>query len=236
MGLHRFYWVPRGFEAGRGAYVRYPAEELYAVHCLESHRGKAVLVGEDLGTVPPSVRPAMEKHNIHRLFVSQYELKPWKDAAVTPPYPGSVAGLNTHDMPPFSAFWRGLDIEDRVQMGLMDETAATWEAEQRAKVREAVIQTLRQAGRLGDDDDEPLVLRACLEQLAAGEPLAVMVNIEDLWQETEPQNRPGTTWDKMPNWQVRAAHPVEEFDSLPGLRDTLEALNRVVRGDESGLN
>ena len=36
----------------RGVYVRYPAEELYAIVLVEAHRRGAVVVGEDLGTVP----------------------------------------------------------------------------------------------------------------------------------------------------------------------------------------
>ena len=62
-----------------------------------------------------------------------------------------------------------------------------------------------------------------------GEPLFVMTNLEDLWLSTKPQNRPGTTWTQQPNWQTKAAHPLEELDELPGLRETLRALNEAVQ-------
>ena len=57
MGLHRLYWIPRGFPATQGAYVSYPADELYALLSLESHRNQTALVGENLGTVPRKSMP-----------------------------------------------------------------------------------------------------------------------------------------------------------------------------------
>ena len=48
MGLHRLYWVPKGLGAKNGAYVRYNSEAMYAVFNLESHKHKALIIGEDL--------------------------------------------------------------------------------------------------------------------------------------------------------------------------------------------
>ena len=69
MGLHRLFWVPKGCSPSEGAYVRYPAEELYAILSLESHRHSSALVGENLGTVPSAVNRAMGRHNIQRMYV-----------------------------------------------------------------------------------------------------------------------------------------------------------------------
>ncbi|MFQ5791616.1 MAG: 4-alpha-glucanotransferase, partial [Acidobacteriota bacterium] len=69
MSLHRLFWIPRGGEVSDGAYVRRPAEELYAILTLESHRNKTLIVGEDLGTVPRAVRQAMARHRIFRSYV-----------------------------------------------------------------------------------------------------------------------------------------------------------------------
>ena len=38
MGLHRLFWIPQGREATEGTYVKYHAEEFYAILNLESHR------------------------------------------------------------------------------------------------------------------------------------------------------------------------------------------------------
>ena len=78
--------------------------------------------------------------------------------------------------------------------------------------------------------DPKWVLRACLTHMAQyGEPLFVLTNLEDLWLTNEPQNRPGTTWMQKPNWQTKALHALEAFDAVPGLRDTLGALDQAVR-------
>jgi 4-alpha-glucanotransferase len=99
MGLYRRFWVPDGMAATEGVYVRQPAQELTAVIALESHRSRCAIVGEDLGTVEPAVRVDMSLRNMRGMFVAQFDL----DGEVPV---GSVASLNTHDMPPFAAFWQ----------------------------------------------------------------------------------------------------------------------------------
>src|SRR6478735_6132556 len=56
MGLFRQYWA---LPDRPGAYVHFPAEELLAIVGVEAHRAGAFVIGEDLGTVPDYVPPAM---------------------------------------------------------------------------------------------------------------------------------------------------------------------------------
>ncbi len=107
MGLHRQFWIPDGFKPADGVYVRYPSEELYALICEESVRHRAVIVGEDLGTVPPEVRPTMRRHRLQRSYVLQFKMNPHGRGRPPPPPSDSLASLNTHDIPPFAAFWKG---------------------------------------------------------------------------------------------------------------------------------
>src|SRR5678816_2341650 len=74
MGLHRLYWIPNELTGDKGVYVEYPAEEMWAILSLESHRYKAGIVGENLGTVPPQVNDAMRRHDIRQMYVVQYEI------------------------------------------------------------------------------------------------------------------------------------------------------------------
>jgi 4-alpha-glucanotransferase len=206
--------------------VRYPEHELYAIYCLESVRQQTMLVGEDLGTVPPAVRPAMAQHNIHRLYVGQYEIQPNYERPFSPAAAGAIASMNTHDMPTFTAFWKDLDLDDRLAMGTLDDATNMQERERRQHIRQAVMQFLEKIGFLGEETSIPAILRGCLQMLAATDSDVVLANLEDLWQATEPQNVPGT-WRERPNWQHKAAHNLEEFDSLLDIRDTLAALNRA---------
>ncbi len=225
MGLHRLYWIPPGLDARSGVYVRYPADELYAILTLESVRSGCAVVGENLGTVPPEVNPTLARHGILGMYVLQFELRP--DGWPRPPNPGSVASLNTHDTPTFAGFWSGHDIADRVDLGLLNEAGVAAEREFRAEVRASTEAFLRQAGLLGPDEAGPAaVLRALLRFLGRSPADLVLVNLEDLWLEERPQNVPGTSWQR-PNWRRKARYPLEEFTRMPPVVETLAELNEI---------
>ncbi len=233
MGLHRFFCVPRGMTAREGTYVRYPAEEMYAILSLESHRHGVRLVGEDLGTVPSYVRPAMAKHGLSRMSVVQFGLSPDPAHALTAVPPGSLGCLNTHDMPPFASFWEGRDIEDRLALGLLDEKGSREERSIRFQVKEALAAFLRRQGwlkRSGSGTEE--VLAACLSFLAGSRAGVVIVNLEDLYLETNPQNVPGTSKER-PNWLRKARHGLEEIREMPQVIRILREVDRLRKGKKA---
>ena len=201
MGLHRLFWVPRGFSAADGVYVTYPADELYAILCLEAERAGTMVVGEDLGTVPDGVRETMEARGVRRSYVLQFSLSPDPQQAIEAPPRASLATPNTHDTPLFAAFWR--DAEPAL--------------------RHAVTRYLQQRGRLpeADEPSADAVLRACLDDMASVDVETVLVTLEDLWGELEPQNVPGTSGEHAVNWRRRARYSLEQMFDLPGVRETL---------------
>ncbi|MBI4466812.1 MAG: 4-alpha-glucanotransferase [Acidobacteria bacterium] len=224
MALHRLFWIPEGLEVKDGVYVRKRADEFYAMLTLESHRHRTVIVGEDLGTVPRYVRLAMTRHKLLRSYVLQFELTPDPGRAIHPVPAGCLASCNTHDTRPFQGFWDGLDIDDRLELGLVDEAeAARLRADRRARL-EALVSFLRRGDWLaGDPTDPAAVYKACLSYLGASPAQIVMVNLEDLWLETEQQNTPGTL-EKRPNWRRKARYPFEEFSRSTHLLETLREL------------
>lgn len=233
MGLHRLFWIPSGTEPRDGVYVRYPAEELYAILALESNRYKCGIVGENLGTVPPYVHPTMVRHNVHRMYVAQYELTPSTRKPFRAISPDSVASLNTHDMPTFAAFWQGLDVEDRLELGLLDRRGARSEQKARQTLKKNLVTFLKRGGWLkGASQDMGALLRACAAFLSASPARLVLLNLEDLWLETQPQNVPNTLAER-PNWTRKARYSLETFSKISHILETLGEVDDLRRRGRS---
>lgn len=204
MGLHRLYWIPRGLPASEGTYVQYPAEELYAAVAIASQQHGARIVGEDLGTVPHYVRRRMRERAIDRMYVAQFSFRPDREELLEEAPADSLAGVNTHDTPTFAAFWQGLDIDAQVEMQLIGEEEA-----EIARRGRAILRTrLSQAWNIPEDGQA--AYQATLNRIAQSPARAVLVTLEDLWRETNPQNTPGTGQEK-PNWRRKAAKSLEEI-------------------------
>lgn len=232
MSLHRLFWVPRGFPAAAGAYVRYRAEELYAILTIESHRHQCTVVGEDLGTVPAYVRRSLDRHNLSRLFVVQRQLTHSPDAQTGEIRRNMVASLNNHDMAPFAAFWEGLDIEERLRLGLISEVQAAHDRLKRQRIRGNWKARLEAELETSPLDSLEEILLASIEFLAKSDASNVLVGLEDLWLETEPQNIPTTTWQR-PNWRQEFLVPMEEWTQSSLLRGALERLrDRQIRQEK----
>lgn len=233
MGLHRLFWVPEDLPAVGGTYVRYPRDELYAILSLESHRRGAVLVGEDLGTVPATVRATLRRRRISRMYVTQTEARTDRTRVLAPVPRRAQASLNTHDMFPFRAFWEGADVAKRVQVGILPPDRADAERVKRARLLELLAAFWRNESLLTGDDPSPSeALDAGLAHLAASGADLVLVNLEDLWEEVAPQNIPGTT-DQYPNWRRRLPYPLSAVRMMGRVVGRLEEVDRLRRKVDS---
>ncbi len=227
MGMHRLYWVPCGSPASQGAYVTYPAEEFYAMLSIESHRHHAVIVGENLGTVPAEVNRSLKRHGIGSMFVAQYEVRPLPHVALRR-IPGPVvASLNTHDMPPFAAFWEGLDIPDRRNLGLIKRQDLPGAERLREGIRRSLLRLLRRRGRLGRGDSAAgAVFQASVQHLGLSAARWVLLNLEDLWLETASQNMPGTSTERV-NWRRKTRLSLEQMRNMPAVLKLLGLIRRL---------
>jgi 4-alpha-glucanotransferase len=138
--------------------------------------------------------------------------------------PGSLASLNTHDMPTFAAWWRGLDLALRQELELITADEVRSALARQEAIRKELTAWLRSQGWItaasADDTD---VLLGILKFLADSEAGVVLVNLEDLWLETQPQNVPGTG-SELPNWRRKAAVTLDQLQR----RDDILAVLRTV--------
>ena len=205
--------------------MRYPAEEFHAILTLESHRHKCAIVGEDLGTVPPMARPAFRRHGLHGMYVSYFQMTEKSGQALKPVSPNALASVNTHDLAPFAAFWQGIDVARRQELGHQDEAGARQELATRQRLKEVMVAFLQEEGLLAQGDATPReVLDVILSWLGRSKAPMVLVNLEDLWLEAAFQNLPGTG-PEQPNWRRRARCGFEEFSHMPEVVESLRKLN-----------
>ncbi|AKM32290.1 4-alpha-glucanotransferase [Pandoraea faecigallinarum] len=125
LGLSRLWVCPAGAPASAGAYLRYPLDELLAIVALESSRHRAIVIGEDLGTVPADFRARVATQGVLGTDVL------WFARDDVPPGPkktprafldpsqwrvDAVATTSTHDLPTAVGWWTGRDIAWRVRL------------------------------------------------------------------------------------------------------------------------
>ncbi len=224
MGLHRLFWVPDGFEALEGAYVAYPSEILYAVLRLESHRHRTALVGEDLGTVPRTVRQAMDRSGVSRTWVFQFQRPNPRESLAGSVPEGSLAQLGTHDLPSFAAFWRGLDLVERRELGLLDDGEEKNEAARRKEFRDDVMKSLALDSSADPGREVHEVLCGILKDLRRSSAGYLVVALEDLWGETRQQNWPGVG-EARPSWRRKLRLGLDEAETNVVVRRGLTCLN-----------
>jgi len=224
MGLHRLYWIPSDNDATDGAYVRYHADELRAVIDIEAARASVAVVGEDLGTVPAEVREAMARDGMLRSWVLQFEATPEHPRPVPPRR--ALASLGTHDLAHFAAFVAGDDIDDRLVCRRQDPAATALEQAQRRAL--VAAWTGRPGDGAPDDEQTRALLVDRLASLSASEAELVVVDLEDLWLEHHPQNRPGTGGE-LGNWCWRAARTLDQARRDPFVVATLAVVDRARR-------
>ena len=212
MGLFRLYVVPNGRPATDGVYLRYHAEDLLAILTLESNRARCAIVGEDLGTVPDHVRPAMARHGMFRLHVGQWFLpgRPGERPGGAPAE--SVASLNTHDTATFAGWWRGSDIDDRRGLGLISADQDAGERVERAQSRTAMLAFAATAAADHRLTEVERAMVAATGDLARGAAEVVLVALDDLALDPVPHNVPGTVAER-PNWQRRVEGWAEALDA-----------------------
>ena len=232
MGLFRLFWIPAGAPSTSGTYVRYPADDLLGILALESRRHGALVVGEDLGTVPDEVRPALASWGILSSRVLLFEREPNGAFRAAASYPErAIVTATTHDLPTLAAFRDGSDLALRERLGLLaGDAALAAEKDARRADLAALEALLRAEGLLADGAAEPSFAELCAAVTAflCRTPSALAgLSLDDLAGEREPVNVPGVPLERFASWSRRMERPLEALAADPGIAALLAAAARA---------
>jgi len=231
MGLLHLFWIPRGRKPDSGAYIQYPFEDMLAVLALESHRARCLVVGEDLGTVPEGFRERMEAANVLSYRVLYFEKDGDRFKQPTE-YPNlALACVTTHDLATLAGFWSEADIDLKHDLSLYPNAGA--EADERAARqtdRDQLVAALDSQGLMADVDAgasdgamSPALSAAVHHYLSRSPVRLLLVQIDDLSEEVEQLNLPGTDTERA-NWRRRLGVEIQDIGKGPVVRALAEGL------------
>ncbi|MCR9421872.1 4-alpha-glucanotransferase [Vibrio sp. RM-69-4] len=219
LGLLRLWWVPKGENATKGAYIYYPVQDMLAILALESHRHQCSVIGEDLGTVPDEIVDILADAGVHSYKVFFFETA--EDGGFISPkhYAAqSMSALCTHDMPTLRGFWHCDDLKMGSEIGLYPDQAQL-EAlfEDRLKCKQGILDSVAWHGYLpeGVGRDASLVpmdsyLSEALQlHVASGASTLLSIQLEDWLEMDKPVNIPGTV-NEYPNWRRKLSMNLDE--------------------------
>jgi 4-alpha-glucanotransferase len=200
LGFERSFWLPDDLP---GLYVAMPRAAMLAVVRIEAARAGAVIVGEDLGTIPEGLRAALSESGILGCRVAMFE-RDWdgRGAFLAPEdyTPTALASWGSHDLPTFRGWRAGRDLDWRERLGELPDPAAA---------RTARLAEVAGWDALAGPAPEDLV-----RHLAATPSALVALHAEDLTGADEQANLPGTVFEH-PNWCRRLDIPAQALADLP---------------------
>src|SRR5690606_28046023 len=139
MGLIRLWVTPVGASPEQGAYLNDPFDDMPRLLPLEAWRLNAVILGEDLGTVPEGLREKLAARRVlgMRVLLFEHDGK----GEFTPPNEWSsdaLATTTTHDLPTIRGWWGAQDIDWRIRVGQNPEEERPKQTAERERERQGL--------------------------------------------------------------------------------------------------
>jgi 4-alpha-glucanotransferase len=226
MSLVRLWLIPAGAGAREGAYLRYPFADLLRLIALESWRHRCIVIGEDLGTVPPECRARLARNGVLGIDVLPFmreknnfvEPKRWRRSA--------IAMTSTHDLATVAGWWQARDLDWRSKLALFGDSDEASERAQRDVEREQLRDAFARAdARLPARAQPERIADAAIQFVAASPAPLAIVPVEDITATVEQPNLPGTI-EQHPNWRSRYAAEGDALLARPNVAARARRLSR----------
>jgi 4-alpha-glucanotransferase len=235
MGIERQFWIPGNATPREGSYVSFPLEPLLEKLSQASHAYRALVVGEDLGTVPSGFRDRMRAAMVSSYRVMLFERDDGGRFLLPDVYPReTIACLATHDLPTLKGWWAEGDIALRHSLGILSASDTQAARIGRARDRQQLLDALLTSGLIdGAARDEAGRARELPESVATAAHVFVArtpswlmnAQIEDLVGATEQVNLPGTHME-YPNWRKVLPVKLEQLASGQIFQNCVSAVAR----------
>ena len=234
MALLRLWCSPLDKAFGQGAYIYYPLDTLLAILTHESQRAKAMVIGEDLGVVPPEMPTRLADAQIlsNQLFYFNRDAHGFFAPDAQKVF--SQFMLANHDVPTWSAWWQEADLDIREKLTLDPPAQQQKARSERRQHKQQLLDWLAYHGNiaLSMQADSREILLAVTRVSAGGTATLLSLALSDLSGQIEPVNIPGT-WKEYPNWRRRDDCSLAQLQQHPFANDMLETLQQARTGRPS---
>ncbi|HYZ34894.1 MAG TPA: 4-alpha-glucanotransferase, partial [Crenalkalicoccus sp.] len=235
LGLRRLWVVPEGAEAKDGAYLGFPQRDLLRLIALESRRHAALVLGEDLGTIPEGFQDELAQVGILGMRVLWFERDGERFTQPRTWSRSAAAMTSTHDLPTLAGWWAGRDLEWRTKLDLAGgPERQAQEGNARFRDRYLLWDAMRESGAAqGDpppDDDGATFADAATRHVASAASDVAIIPIEDVLALEEQPNLPGTMDAQHPNWRRRLPETAERLLEAPRVAARLAGIAKARKG------
>jgi 4-alpha-glucanotransferase len=226
MGLARLWVVPHGMSAADGAYIRFPVEDLLRLVKIESRRHRAIVLGEDLGTLPDGYRERLQTAGLAGLRVLWFERDGMQFVSPQHWNHDAVAMTSTHDLPTVAGWWQGRDLEWRAKLSMKAQDEGTIRNHDRVALWDAFRNSGAATTEMPGREDSAAAADAAAAHIGHAACTLAVLPIEDALALPEQPNLPGTI-DEHPNWRRRLAEPADTMLRRPDVASRLAALHQA---------
>jgi 4-alpha-glucanotransferase len=170
-------------------------DDLLRLLALESHRHRAIVIGEDLGTVPPEFRRRCKKAGIAGMDVLWFQRH---GAAYLPPSKwreDAVAMTTTHDLPTVAGWWQDRSAD-------------------RAPLWDAFVDAGIATGSPPAPDNAAPAVDAAVAFVAEAPTSLALIPLQDVVGSSDQPNVPGALHEH-PNWRHRFDLPPDALLDQP---------------------